>query len=229
MNTLGHFFQKEMNGESFSDQLREGRLLQITVNRAERSVRLVVEFPQLLDYGELKKLRQVLEGPAFGLSDVQLQPHFPPELFSGECLSILAAALKERDATLNGTFNQAQAVYQDGKFSVRLAHGGYDLLAARNTDLKLKNLIKEWFQISCSVEFVGRLTVEAGEGVSVEKARTEQVRRQREAQVREMEEYEDCLLYTSRMTSHAIIEDIFQKILCPAGGGRLIFVQRRKT
>ena len=64
MNTLGHFFQKEMNGESFSDQLREGRLLQITVNRAERSVRLVVEFPQLLDYGELKKLRQVLEGPA---------------------------------------------------------------------------------------------------------------------------------------------------------------------
>ena len=193
MNTLGHFFQKEMNGESFSDQLREGRLLQITVNRAERSVRLVVEFPQLLDYGELKKLRQVLEGPAFGLSDVQLQPHFPPELFSGECLSILAAALKERDATLNGTFNQAQAVYQDGKFSVRLAHGGYDLLAARNTDLKLKNLIKEWFQISCSVEFVGRLTVEAGEGVSVEKARTEQVRRQREAQVREMEEYEEAL------------------------------------
>ena len=63
MNTLGHFFQKEMNGESFSDQLREGRLLQITVNRAERSVRLVVEFPQLLDYGELKKLRQVLEKP----------------------------------------------------------------------------------------------------------------------------------------------------------------------
>ena len=190
MNTLGHFFQKEINGESFSDALRAGEILQITVNRAERAVRLVVEFPQLVEYSELKKLETVLEGPAFGLSDLKVQPHFPAQLFSGACVSSLVAALKERDATLNGTFNQAQAVYQDGKLSIHLAHGGYDLLAARNTDVKLKALIKEWFSINCSVEFVGRLTVGAGDAVMVEKARNEQIRRQREAEVREMEEYE---------------------------------------
>ncbi len=193
MNTLGHFFQKEINGESFSDALRAGEILQITVNRAERAVRLVVEFPQLVEYSELKKLETVLEGPAFGLSDLKVQPHFPAQLFSGACVSSLVAALKERDATLNGTFNQAQAVYQDGKLSIHLAHGGYDLLAARNTDVKLKALIKEWFSINCSVEFVGRLTVGAGDAVMVEKARNEQIRRQREAEVREMEEYEEAM------------------------------------
>lgn len=67
MNTLGHFFQKEMNGESFSDQLREGRLLQITVNRAERSRAAGGGIsPAAGITGELKKLRQVLEGPALG-------------------------------------------------------------------------------------------------------------------------------------------------------------------
>ena len=133
MNTLGQFFQKELNGESFSDALRAGELVQITVNRAERSARLGVRFPQLVEYSELRKLERVLEGPAFGLGGVKLLPHFPPELFSGDCVPLLVAALKERDATLNGTFNQAKAVYQSGKLTIHLAHGGYELLAARNT------------------------------------------------------------------------------------------------
>ena len=124
MNTLGQFFQKELNGESFSDALRAGELVQITVNRAERSARLGGRFPQL---------ERGLEGPAFGLGGVKLLPHFPPELFSGDCVPLLVAALKERDATLNGTFNQAKAVYQSGKLTIHLAHGGYELLAARNT------------------------------------------------------------------------------------------------
>ena len=171
---MGHFFQKEINGESFSQDLRDGEIVQITVNRSDRSVQMVVRFPRFVEYTELKKLEHLLEGPAFGLSAVRLQPHFPTELFSEACVSSLVAALKEKDATLNGTFNQAEAAYQDGKLSIRLAHGGYDLLAARNTDIKLRNLIKEWFDLTCSVEFVGRLTVKAGEGVLVEKTRTEQ-------------------------------------------------------
>ena len=190
---MGHFFQKEINGESFSQDLRDGEIVQITVNRSDRSVQMVVRFPRFVEYTELKKLEHLLEGPAFGLSAVRLQPHFPTELFSEACVSSLVAALKEKDATLNGTFNQAEAAYQDGKLSIRLAHGGYDLLAARNTDIKLRNLIKEWFDLTCSVEFVGRLTVKAGEGVLVEKTRTEQVRKEREAAVREMEEYEESL------------------------------------
>ena len=83
--------------------------------------------------GNPVRLERVLEGPAFGLGGVKLLPHFPPELFSGDCVPLLVAALKERDATLNGTFNHAKAVYQSGKLTIHLAHGGYELLAARNT------------------------------------------------------------------------------------------------
>ena len=92
-----------------------------------------------MEYGELKEAERALEGPAFGLNRVALEPHFPPASFSGACMASLAAALKEGDATLNGTFNQAEAVYSGGKLSVRLAHGGYELLAARNTGEKLQS------------------------------------------------------------------------------------------
>ena len=193
MNTLGNFFQKEINGEHFSKEIYDGELVQLLVNRKEKSVRIVVGFPQLIDYGELLRLEKLLKGPAFGLTDVKLQPHFPEELLSGECLPMLATALKAQDATINGTFNQAEAEFRDGKFYVHLAHGGYDLLAARNTNVKLRELIKSWFSVSCQVEFVGKRTVTAASGTLVEKARDEQVRREREAVVREMEEYEESM------------------------------------
>ena len=110
-----------------------------------------------------------------------------------DCMPSLVAALKERDATLNGTFNQAEASYQEGRLTIRLAHGGYELLSIRHTDEKLQGLIQSWFGRSCQVEFTGRLTVKAGEGVLVEKAKDEQIRRQREAVLQEMEEYEEAM------------------------------------
>ena len=193
MSILGDFFKNEMNGESFSQALQAGELRQVTVNRKERSAVLVVDFPRFVEYGELKKLEALLEGPAFGLPSVRLHPHFPAEAFSVDCMPSLVAALKERDATLNGTFNQAEASYQEGRLTIRLAHGGYELLSIRHTDEKLQALIQSWFGRSCQVEFTGRLTVKAGEGVLVEKAKDEQIRRQREAVLQEMEEYEEAM------------------------------------
>ena len=193
MKTLGDFFQKELNGHSFSANLLQGELDGILLNREDRSMRIAARFPAFVEYREIKEAAQALEGPAFGLNRVLLEPHFPAEAFSEACVPSLVAALKEKDATINGTFNQAEAVYKEGKLCVHLAHGGYDLLAVRHTDEKLQRLIQDWFDVTCSVEFAGRLTVKAGEAGLLEKAKTEQIRRQREADVRELEEYEEAL------------------------------------
>ena len=163
MKTLGDFFQKELNGHSFSANLLQGELDGILLNREDRSMRIAARFPAFVEYREIKEAAQALEGPAFGLNRVLLEPHFPAEAFSEACVPSLVAALKEKDATINGTFNQAEAVYKEGKLCVHLAHGGYDLLAARHTDEKLQRLIQDWFDVTCSVEFAGRLTVKAGE------------------------------------------------------------------
>ena len=193
MNTLGNFFRRELNGETFPEALLSGEIRNFSVNRQERSVRIAASFSEFVEYQELKHLEQVLEGPAFGLSVLKILPRFPAESFSVKCVSSLVQALKEMDACLNGTFKQAEADLKDGKLSIRLAHGGYDLLAARNTDVKLKALIKDWFSVDCGVEFVGKLTVQEGDASLIERVRTEEVKRQREAVVQEMEQYEESM------------------------------------
>ncbi len=193
MNTLGKFFQKELEGTPFPSVLLDGEITNFSVNRGDRAVKISARFSEFVEYGELLRLSEALEGPAFGLSTVKLLPRFPEGSFSAKCVSSLVLALKEMDATLNGTFKQAEAEYRDGTLSVRLAHGGYDLLAAHNTDVKLKELIREWFGIDCSVKFTGKLAVKEGDGSLLEQVRTEETKRLREAAIQEMEEYEEAM------------------------------------
>ncbi len=193
MNTLGKFFQKELEGKTFPTVLMDGEITNFSVNRGDRAVKISARFSEFVEYTELQRLSEALTGPAFGLSTVKLLPRFPGETFSAKCVTSLVLALKELDATLNGTFKQAEAEYREGKLSIRLAHGGYDLLAAHNTDLKLKELIREWFGIDCSVEFTGKLAVKEGDGSLLEQVRTEETKRLREAAIQEMEEYEEAM------------------------------------
>jgi len=193
LNTLGKFFQKELEGKTFPTVLLDGEITNFSVNRGDRAVKISARFSEFVEYAELLRLSEALEGPAFGLSTVKLLPRFPGEAFSAKCVTSLVLALKELDATLNGTFKQAEAEYREGKLSIRLAHGGYDLLAAHNTDLKLKELVREWFGVDCAVEFTGKLAVKEGEGSLLEQVRTEETKRRREAAIQEMEEYEEAL------------------------------------
>ena len=193
MNTLGKFFQKELEGKTFPTVLLDGEITNFSVNRGDRAVKISARFSEFVEYAELLRLSEALEGPAFGLSTVKLLPRFPGEAFSAKCVTSLVLALKELDATLNGTFKQAEAEYREGKLSIRLAHGGYDLLAAHNTDLKLKELVREWFGVDCAVEVTGKLAVKEGEGSLLEQVRTEETKRRREAAIQEMEEYEEAL------------------------------------
>ena len=166
LNTLGTFFHKELAGETFPQELLAGEIAHLTVNRQERLVRVEARFPAFVEYGDLQRLSKVLEGPALGLPCVKLEPRFPAECFSAQCVPSLVAAVKELDACLNGTFKQAEANLNGSTLSISLAHGGYDLLAARGTGEKLQGLIQAWFGVACQVEFTGKRTVAQGRSPS---------------------------------------------------------------
>ena len=191
MSSIGEFFKKETNGKDFPPALMDGEIRQMTVNRADRTIRISARFSQFVAYPDLQRLASCLEGA--GIRRVELRPSFPGESFSAASVDSLAAALKERDASLNGTLHQAQARLEQGILTIALAHGGYELLAARDTAGKMSQLIQEWFSIDCSVHFDGKLTVQEGDGSLVAQIHHEEEKRQREAVIREMEEYEEAL------------------------------------
>ncbi len=193
LNTLGSFFQRELEKSSFSQELLAGRIVNLAISRKDRVVKVNTAFPEFVAFEELKKLEKALEEPNSGKNRVRILPHFPESCFSDSCLDSLTAALKEMDASLNGTFRHAQSEWKDGKLSISLAHGGYDLLAAKNMDIRLKELIKDWFALDCRVEFTGKLSVESADGSLMEKIRIEEEKKKREAVREELEHYEESM------------------------------------
>ena len=193
MTTLGKFFQKELIGSQVPQAVLDGEIVNFSVNRSDRAVKVSARFSDFVEYEELVKLSTALQGPAFGISSVRVLPQFPAETFSAKAITSLVVALKEQDATLNGTFKQAEASFSDGALTIRLAHGGYDLLAAHNTDVKMRALIKDWFGVNCSVKFTGKLAVNEEDASLLERVRTEETKRRREQAIQEMKEYEESI------------------------------------
>ncbi len=191
MTTIGAFFQKELNGETFPQALLAGEITGMAISRADRSIQVSARFSQFVEYEDIQRLGRKLQGP--GLSRLILRPSFPADCFSPEKLPYFAAALKEEDASLNGSLLGAQARLKDGRLVVALAHGGYELLEARGTAGKMAGLIRDWFGVDCLVEFAGKLTVKEGDGSLLEQVHHEETLRRREAVIQEMEEYEEAM------------------------------------
>lgn len=207
MNTVGSFFRNELEGKTFSQELLDGMIQNLSMNHQERAVVFNVSFPKIVEYSQIRRLTQTLEEASDHRMKVKISPHYGPELFSGDCLPSLVEALKDKDATLNGTFNHAEAQLKGDTLVISLAHGGYDLLAARNTDVKIKQLVREWFSVSCKVEFTGRLKMKEGDPSLLEKQRQEEERQMREAAVEEMERYEESLKEQSRRQKISVRDD----------------------
>nr|WP_291502299.1 PolC-type DNA polymerase III [Acutalibacter sp.] len=191
MSSIGAFFQKEINGVAFPQPLLDGVIEAIDLCREDRSVRLTARFQEAVEYKELQRFGTQVAGEK--LRRVSVWPRFPAEVFDPKLLDSFAAALKENDASLNGSLRGAQAVFHEGKLTVTLAHGGYELLTARGTAEKLAGLIGEWFGIECTVEFAGKLTVKEGDGSLLEQVHHQEEKLQREAVVREIEAYEESM------------------------------------
>ena len=193
MNTIGTFFEKELNIADFPAALLAGEINGLSLNRSEHSAEISLGFSEFVAYEDLRRFAAALTGPALGLERVRVEPRYPAESFTAESVPSLVQRLKEEDATLNGTFNGALPELKDGKLSVRLIHGGMELLAAHGTAEKLEALIKTWFSVDCPVSFCGRLAVKEEDGTLLERVHTEEIKRRREAVVKEMEAYEESL------------------------------------
>ncbi len=189
MNTLGIFFKKELEGQAFPEELLAGRIQNLHIALAERRVELAAAFAAFVDYGEIQRFCKALGV----LGTVRVSPRFPRESFAPGCLPSLVMAVKEQDATLNGTFHQAEALWKEGVLTVELCHGGLELLEARQTAQRIQELVRAWFSVDCSVRFAGKRSVQGGGGSLLERIHTQEEKQRREQAIQEMEAYEEAL------------------------------------
>ena len=193
MKSFEELFEKQIDCASLPESVKRGEVRSIQVEFERRFLEIAVFFSEPIDYETLFRAEKLLESSPLQVGHAVIRPRFPEESFSSDYFPSLAAELKRRDASINGSFQGATARLQEHTFLVSLSHGGHELLLARKLDKALSSLIQEEFGLSLDVKFEGKLSLEPEDAVHIEAIKKEEETRRRESVVEEVQQYESMM------------------------------------
>ncbi len=194
MKSFGEFFKAYLENETFPEEISAGTISSMEVESASRKIVLKVEFKNPVESRLLFLAEQKLSScKALNLSGAKIHPVFPPESFTEQYFPSLVEVLKSRDASINGTFRDAEARIENGEFIVTLQHGGAELMKKRKADRLLSGIIQEEFGLSMPVKFDGTLQVDAQSPAYIEKLKHTEEKLRREAVSEEVRQYESVM------------------------------------
>lgn len=157
MKTLGEVFDSQF-GIKLSQQISQGELTQLNINKQARLITLAVKFNGLVERNTLfdteKLITQTLA------YHTVIKPHFPTELFSADYFPQLFAAVRRDIPSINGTLNNAEVRFENNTLTINLLNGGKTLLDSKGFDKALIKLVSEEFNLYISVNYTGTFEVE---------------------------------------------------------------------
>ena len=157
MKTLGEVFDSQF-GIKLPQQISQGELTQLNINKQARLITLAVKFNGLVERNTLfdteKLITKTLE------YHTVIKPHFPTELFSADYFPQLYAAVRRDIPSINGTLNNAEVRFENNTLTINLLNGGKTLLDSKGFDKALIKLVSEEFNLYISVNYTGTFEVE---------------------------------------------------------------------
>lgn len=157
MKTLGEVFDSQF-GIKLPQQISQGELTQLNINKQARLITLVVKFNGLVERNTLFDTEKLIT-KALACHTV-IKPHFPTELFSADYFPQLYAAVRRDIPSINGTLNNAEVRFENNTLTINLLNGGKTLLDSKGFDKALIKLISEEFNLYISVNYTGTFEVE---------------------------------------------------------------------
>ncbi len=157
MKTLGEVFDSQF-GIKLSQQISQGELTQLNINKQARLITLAVKFNGLVERNTLFGTEKLIT-KALAYHTV-IKPHFPTELFSADYFPQLYAAVRRDIPSINGTLNNAEVRFENNTLTINLLNGGKTLLDSKGFDKALIKLVSEEFNLYISVNYTGTFEVE---------------------------------------------------------------------
>lgn len=157
MKTLGEVFDSQF-GIKLPQQISQGELTQLNINKQARLITLAVKFNGLVERNTLFDTEKLIT-KALSYHTV-IKPHFPTELFSADYFPQLYAAVRRDIPSINGTLNNAEVRFENNTLTINLLNGGKTLLDSKGFDKALIKLVSEEFNLYISVNYTGTFEVE---------------------------------------------------------------------
>lgn len=157
MKTLGEVFDSQF-GINLPQQISQGELTQLNINKQARLITLAVKFNGLVERNTLFDAEKLITN-ALAYHTV-IKPHFPTELFSADYFPQLYAAVRRDIPSINGTLNNAEVRFENNTLTINLLNGGKTLLDSKGFDKALIKLVSEEFNLYISVNYTGTFEVE---------------------------------------------------------------------
>lgn len=157
MKTLGEVFDSQF-GINLPQQISQGELTQLNINKQARLITLAVKFNGLVERNTLFDTEKLIT-KALAYHTV-IKPHFPTELFSADYFPQLYAAVRRDIPSINGTLNNAEVRFENNTLTINLLNGGKTLLDSKGFDKALIKLVSEEFNLYISINYTGTFEVE---------------------------------------------------------------------
>lgn len=157
MKTLGEVFDSQF-GIKLPQQISQGELIQLNINKQARLITLAVKFNGLVERNTLFDTEKLITKTL--AYHTVIKPHFPTELFSADYFPQLYAAVRRDIPSINGTLNNAEVRFENNTLTINLLNGGKTLLDSKGFDKALIKLISEEFNLYISVNYTGTFEVE---------------------------------------------------------------------
>ncbi len=139
---------------SVPEELSDARLLRIDYNERTNILDLFLKSERLIPYavtaGFQRDMRQ-----SMGLYDCLLHLRYTPDMLCAEYFGELTEYLKASFPVVNGFFDDAEAVYSDGTFTVSLKHGGGNVLKNAGIEHAFPELVWDMFVTRVKLELTG--------------------------------------------------------------------------
>lgn len=157
MKTLGEVFDSQF-GIKLPQQISQGGLTQLNINKQARLITLAVKFNGLVERNTLFDTEKLITKTL--AYHTVIKPHFPTDLFSADYFPQLYAAVRRDIPSINGTLNNAEVRFENNTLTINLLNGGKTLLDSKGFDKALIKLVSEEFNLYISINYTGTFEVE---------------------------------------------------------------------
>lgn len=191
MSTILNIFDQYVSPQ-LMERVKVGKVNSININKQSQSMTVSVLFDTLVSQADVLMLERELMR-SLELSSVRINTSFPSQLFTAEYFQEIVVYLKRDNATLNGTFKDAEAKIDGDRFIITLYHGGEAVIKGQNASSLISNAILKMFGVSYKVEFDGITSMSADNADYVEMQQHIEEQKAREAVVESIEQYDDMI------------------------------------